>query len=122
MAWTDAFNPCCHHDDIDAVLLEGLLPVVGEDIPSDLRGTPVMFIHGDADPTPPSAIRPYYDQAKPPKYFLTIPGGDHSAVYRDAPAAPLVAQAALDFFDLHIKHRHEVLPSIRQLPGIEAHP
>jgi fermentation-respiration switch protein FrsA (DUF1100 family) len=123
VAWNDAFNSCCHRDGIDAVLLEGMLPVpLGGDFPSDLRGTPVMFIHGDADGTPPSAVKPYFDQAKPPKYFVTIPGGDHSAVYRDAPSEPLVAQAALDFFDLHLKHRHSVLASIRQLPGIDADP
>jgi predicted esterase len=123
VAWYDTFSSCCHKDDIDAVLVEGIVDLpIGGDLPDDLKGTPVMFIHGDADATPPSAIRPYYDQATPPKYFLTIPGGDHSAMYRNAPAEPLVAEAALDFFDLHIKHRHSMLLSLQRLPGMEADP
>jgi predicted esterase len=123
VAWYDTFSSCCHKDDIDALLVEGIVDLpIGGDLPDDLKGTPVMFIHGDADATPPSAIRPYYDQATPPKYFLTIPGGDHSAMYRNAPAEPLVAEAALDFFDLHIKHRRSMLLSLQRLPGMEADP
>jgi predicted esterase len=121
VAWNDTFNSCCHVDGVDAVLVEALLPVpLGGEFPRKLEGTPVMFIHGDADGTAPATIKPYFDKAEPPKYFLTIPGGDHSAMYRDAPAEPLVAQAALDFFDLHVKHRHSMLASLRRLPGIEA--
>jgi fermentation-respiration switch protein FrsA (DUF1100 family) len=122
VAFNDAFNSCCRKDEVDAVLIEGMVPVLplNGDFPDKYKGTPVMFIHGEGDSTPPSAVKPYFDDAEPPKYFLTIPGGDHSNMYRDAPTEPLVAQAALDFFDLHLKHRHELVGSIRRLPGMEA--
>ena len=123
-AFSAAFNSCCHLDGVDAVLIEGMVPALplNGDFPDKYKGTPVMFIHGENDAYPPSAVTPYFDQARSPKYFLTIPGGDHSAMYRNAPAWPQVAQAGLDFFDLHLKHRHELIGAIRKLPGIQADP
>jgi hypothetical protein len=56
-------------------------PLAGE-YSDDLKGTPVLFMHGDADLTPATVSRPAYDEAEAPKFFLSIPGGDHSAVYR----------------------------------------
>ena len=121
VAYGNGFNSCCHDDRIDAVLVEALLPVPldGEFTGDD---TPVMFVHGDADLAPPAVARPMFDQAESPKYFFTVPGGDHSAVYRDGPAAPQVAAAALAFFDLHLKDRDEALDTLTAIPGVEAVP
>jgi fermentation-respiration switch protein FrsA (DUF1100 family) len=118
-----AFNTCCHDDRIDAVLVQALMeiPLDGE-YEADLKGTPVMFMHGDADARPPGESHAVFDEAEPPKYFLTIAGGDHSQVYRSGPSTPLVAEAALAFFDLHIKDRDEALDRLEALPGIEAVP
>jgi fermentation-respiration switch protein FrsA (DUF1100 family) len=121
VAFGNAFNTCCHDDRIDAVLVQALLdvPLDGE-YAADLRGTPVMFMHGDADPTPPAESHGIFEEAEPPKYFLTIQGGDHSHVYRSGESAGLVAEAALAFFDLHLKDRDEALDTLEDVPGIEA--
>lgn len=123
VAFGNAFNTCCHDEGIDAVLVQALLdiPLNGE-YAAELKGTPVMFMHGDADPTPPAESHAIFDEAEPPRYFLTIQGGDHSNVYRGGPSAPLVAEAALAFFDLHIKDRDEARDTLNAFPGIEAVP
>jgi fermentation-respiration switch protein FrsA (DUF1100 family) len=120
VAFGTAFNTCCHDDRVDAVLVQALVnvPLAGEYAPG-LQGTPVMFMHGDADPTPPAEAYTTFEAAEPPKYFLTIAGGDHSNVYRSGEQAPLVAAAALAFFDLHVKGRDEALDTLEDLSGIE---
>ena len=104
------------------MLTEGLPVPPDRDDAADMEDMPVMFIHGDADPTPPAVSHAVFDEAEPPKYFLTIQGGDHSDAYRSGPSAPLVAEAALAFFDLHIKGRDEALDRLEALPTIEAVP
>ena len=123
VAFGTAFNTCCHHDDIDAALVQGLLPVpLDGEYADDLKGTPVMFMHGELDPTPPPVVHDMFEDASSPKYFLTIAGGDHSEAYRSGPPAPLVADAALAFFDLHVKGRAPALDTLDDLPGVEADP
>jgi fermentation-respiration switch protein FrsA (DUF1100 family) len=121
VAFGVAFNTCCHDDRVDAVLVQALVnvPLHGEYAP-ELKGTPVMFMHGDADPTPPAAAHTTFEAAESPKYFFTIPGGDHSNAYRSGPPAPQVAAAALAFFDMHVKHRDEALDTLNGIPSIEA--
>lgn len=92
---------------------------LGESTP-EAKGTPVMFMHGDADVTPAADVYATFDELEPPKYFLTIRGGDHSETYRSGPQAPLVASAALAFFDLHLKDRDEALETLEGLPSLEA--
>jgi fermentation-respiration switch protein FrsA (DUF1100 family) len=123
VAFGVAFNTCCHDDRVDAVLVQALVnvPLHGEYAP-ELKGTPVMFMHGDADPTPAAAAHTTFEAAEPPKYFLTLAGGDHSNAYRSGPPALQVAAAALSFFDLHIKHRDEALDTLVSTPSIEAEP
>jgi fermentation-respiration switch protein FrsA (DUF1100 family) len=121
VAFGVAFNTCCHDDRVDAVLVQALVnvPLHGEYAP-ELKGTPVMFMHGDTDPTPPAAAHTTFEAAESPKYFFTIPGGDHSNAYRSGPPAPQVAAAALAFFDMHVKHRDEALDTLNGIPSIEA--
>jgi pimeloyl-ACP methyl ester carboxylesterase len=123
VAFGVAFNTCCHDDRVDAVLAQALLnvPLDGE-YATKLKGTPVMFMHGDTDPTPAAAAHTTFEAAEPPKYFVTIPGGDHSNAYRSGPPTPQVAAAALAFLDLHIKQRHEALDTLEGMQGIEAEP
>lgn len=123
VAFGVALNICCHDDRVDAVLVQALLNVpLRSEYAEDLQGTPVMFMHGDADPTPAAAAHTTFEAAEPPKYFVTIPGGDHSNAYRSGPPAPQVASAALAFFDLHIKQRDEALDTLGGVQGIEADP
>lgn len=121
VAFAAAFNTCCHDDRVDAVLVEALLnvPLDGE-YASELKGTPVMFMHGDADLTPLAEAHATFEAAEPPRYFLPIPGGDHSGAYRSGESAPMVAAAALAFFDRHVKDRDDASDTLEAIPGIEA--
>ena len=122
VAMSSAFGACCGDARVDAVMSEALpAPLDGEDA-AETTDTPVMFIHGDADPTPPAVSHAVFETAESPKYFLTVAGGDHSEVYRNGPSAPLVAEAALAFFDLHIKGRDSALDRLTAVPAIEVGP
>jgi fermentation-respiration switch protein FrsA (DUF1100 family) len=124
VAYAVGFNTCCHDDRVDAVMVEGLIndfPLDG-DYAADLKGTPVMFMHGDADPTPIADIHAAFDAAEPPKYLLSIPGGDHSNAYRSGPSERQVATTGLAFFDLHLKDRAEALNTLQAAQGVEAIP
>jgi fermentation-respiration switch protein FrsA (DUF1100 family) len=123
VAYGDAFNTCCHFDDPDAVLLEALTPIPLAGKYSDsLKGTPVLFMHGDADQAQFANAHAVFDEQKSPRFFLTIPGGDHSQVYRDSPQTQMVADTALAFFDRYVKGRHQAGDSLDATPGIEAKP
>jgi fermentation-respiration switch protein FrsA (DUF1100 family) len=118
VAFATAFEDCCHDDRIDAALLEGTPVPLGQES-AGLAGTSVMFVQGDADGTPPAVPHAAYDAADPPKVFLTVPGGDHSRMYRDGPAAPAVARAALAFLDWRVKDRDAALDTLEDTPGVE---
>jgi len=121
VAFAVAFNSCCHDDRVDAVLIEGMpRPPAEGDVDDDLRGTPVLFMHGDADLTPIADVHAAFDAAEAPKYFLPLRGGDHSLAYRDGKPARLVATTALAFFDLHLKDRDQARDALEGAPGIEA--
>ena len=122
VALSSAFSPCCGDDRVDAVLTEALPVPPAGDVTGEMTGTPVMFIHGDADLIPPALSHAVFEAAEPPKFFLTVPGGDHSDAYRSGPSAPLVAEAALTFFDLHIKGRDSALDRLNAVPTMEAAP
>jgi fermentation-respiration switch protein FrsA (DUF1100 family) len=108
-----AFNTCCHDDRIDAVVLESVIPLPfkGGEYWDSLPATPSLFFHGDADTTfPIAAGRGVFQNAPPPKFFITIAGGGHTPPYRDGPPdARLVIQGSLDFFDRYLKDRDDAL-------------
>ena len=112
-----ASNTCCHDDRIDAVVLESVvpLPFVGGAYFGDLPATPVLFFHGDADGTfPIAAGRGVFQNARPPKFFVTIQGANHTPPYRDGPPDPrLVIQVSIDFFDRYLKDRPDALDRLR---------
>jgi alpha-beta hydrolase superfamily lysophospholipase len=112
------FNTCCDDDRIDAVVLESTIaaPFTGGKYFDDLPHTPVLFFHGDADPTfPYAAGHAVFEQAHSPKFFVTINGGTHSNPYRDGPPDfHLVAQASLDFFDRYLKNEKDALDRLRR--------
>ena len=124
VAYGVGFNTCCDDDRVDAVLVEGFLkiPLDGE-YTDDLKGTPVMFLHGTADFEYPIAhAKAEFDAAAPPKVFLTIDGGNHSEDFRVGPRAELAAQAALHFFDFALKDRDAALEALKGTAGVEAVP
>jgi dienelactone hydrolase len=123
VAYASAFNTCCHDERVDAVLAEGYpaeVPLDGEYDP-ELRGTPVMFMYGSLDNFMPAG-RTEFDRAEPPKYFLTLEGGDHSEVYRSGERSPEVAAVAKDFFDAHLRGDEGAIDRLRDVDGMEAEP
>ena len=117
-ALASGFNTCCHDKRVDAVVLESAIgpPFKGGTYFKGVPATPVLFFHGDADPEfPHAAGHDLFEQAKPPKFFVTIKGGGHTSPYRDGPPDfHLVAQASLDFFDRYLKDRKDALDRLRR--------
>jgi fermentation-respiration switch protein FrsA (DUF1100 family) len=123
-AYGTGFNTCCHDDRVDAVLAEAfpaLLPIGDGTYADDLKGTPLLMIHGTADVWYPLArAKQVYTDADPPKVFMTIDGADHSKDFREGPTAAAAATAALAFFDFTLKDRDEARDALVSLPGVEA--
>jgi predicted dienelactone hydrolase len=108
-------NSCCRDPRVRAaVSLAGSLqfnpgvpafPLAGYFTPP---AVPLLLVHGDAD-----TMNPYnrsvtaYAAATPPKYFLTIMGGDHRTPYQAKPATDPAARDVVavttDFLDQYVK-------------------
>lgn len=99
-------NTCCRDDRVDAVVMEsGIeLPLDGEYFTGD-DGPAIFFLYGDTDVNPLKSGRQLFEKATTPKLFMTVKGGDHSAMYREGEPAELVARATLAFFDRYLKDR-----------------
>lgn len=103
-----AFNTCCRDPRIGAGVLLAVDP------PTLYRGDyfvppspPVLFVHGDQDQDLPYAHgRLAYAKADPPKFFVTVLGGDHGS------AASLPAPI-VDFFDTYLKARPDGLARLK---------
>ena len=99
-----AFNTCCRDQRIGAGVLMAVDP------PTLYRGdyfvppaAPVLVIHGDRDESLPYAGgRRAFATADPPKFFLTVLGGDHGSA-----ASEVVVPATIDFFDTYLKGRRD---------------
>jgi hypothetical protein len=80
-----------------------------------------MLQHGSGDISfPISQARAELDKAEPPKFFVTLAGGDHSNAYRTGPLAERSAQTALHFFDFVLKDRSSALDELTVIEGVEA--
>ncbi len=68
---------------------------------------PLLMIHGTADGTVPySVTNGVYDAVGAPKVFITLPGQGHIPPYltgETSPAAKVVTDATVDFFDAELK-------------------
>jgi dienelactone hydrolase len=113
-----AFNTCCRDERIGAGVLMAVDP------PTLYHGdyfvppaAPVLVIHGDRDESLPYAGgRRAYETAGPPKFFLTVLGGDHSSA-----ASNVVMAATVDFFDTYLKKRPDGLKRLKadaDRPGV----
>ncbi len=79
--------------------------------------TPLLALHGEADSTVPyTAGVEAFERAGPPKYFVTLVEGQHTAPFRGATDA--IASAAtrttLDFFDRYLKGERDGLARLRR--------
>lgn len=98
------FNTCCRDERIEAaVVMSGvLLPFDGT---YDLSAVPLLALHGDADDSIPfERGHEPYDEAAPPKYFVTLRGAGHSPPYEDttSPHDDTVRDLTIAFWDAYL--------------------
>lgn len=109
-------NTCCRDDRIDAIVIMSVRPVPfdGEYFAPGLPDTPTLFFHGTRDQYFLfSDGRKVFDEAPPPKFFVTITDGSHSEPYRRGPPDPrLVADASIAFFDRYLDERDDALEDL----------
>jgi len=102
-----AANTCCHDQRVKAAaILSGREMPFGNGTFFTRIRTPLLLVHGDADTNVAYRDgRKAYADAPPPRFFLTLVGGDHSSPYDppDSPDAQLTARATLAFFDTFLK-------------------
>lgn len=88
------------------------VPLDGEYFTAD-DDPALLFIYGDTDVNAMTSGRGQFDRATEPKLFLTVKGGDHSAMFREGERADLVARATLAFFDRYLKDRDAALDELQ---------
>ncbi len=73
-------NTCCYDARVKAVIaVAGTTNFFRPGKQFGAPATPILFIHGDKDPTVPYGLGySAYQAAKPSKFFLTVIGGGHS--------------------------------------------
>jgi fermentation-respiration switch protein FrsA (DUF1100 family) len=85
---------------------------------------PLLLVHGDHDPTVPyQGSRDAFSSSAPPKFLVTLLGGDHIGPYFNiaGPAYAAVVRTTVDFFDTYLKGRHNALDRLKtdgQVPGV----
>lgn len=99
--WAVSFGSSTGDDRIDStVVFAGLtLPMPGGELePAD--GHPLLVLHGDADDVPVQLDLAPWDQAAPPKWFVTLHGAEHRIAFTDesSPWDDLVTRTVLDFW------------------------
>jgi predicted dienelactone hydrolase len=125
------FNSCC----IDARVRAGVVmagtapPFPGGTYFTGIH-TPVLVVHGVADPTVPFAEgRTIFTNALPPKMMLTVPASDvpsadHARPYvgtenRPLPDTRVVMATTLGFFDRYLRDDRDALGRIRKAVDAE---
>jgi len=99
--WAVSFDTAMRDERIDStVVFAGLtwpMPGGGLDLDS---GLPLLVLHGDADDLPLDADLAAYEQAAPPKWFVTLLGAEHRIAFTDEPSPydELVTRTVLDFW------------------------
>ena len=112
------YSGCCRDKRIDAAIEMSGIPGVVEPAANYFHGTntPLLAVHGDADP-----IVPYqtdvdgFANAKPPKFFLTFLGGGHISPFLGGPGVDAVAleKATVDFWDRYLKNDTAALGQLK---------
>lgn len=120
-----AGHTCCHDPRIKAaVVLAGGELFGAIDFWIGIR-TPMLYVHGDADPVVGYKFgQDAYDHTPPPRFLLTVLGGDHARPYKGSvgdPQARVVVTATLDFFDAYLGGHAEELDRLAgdgNVPGV----
>lgn len=123
------FNSCCRDPRIKAaVSIDGLDLPFPDGVYFTGPPRPLLVIHGTADQTIPySAGQQTYEDASPPKYFLTLIGAPHTSFHQTndpnsprKPWQPVIVSTVTDFFDHYLKDQPTLsqLKTDAQVPGV----
>jgi predicted dienelactone hydrolase len=125
------FNTCCVDRRIRAgVVMAGVQPPVPGGTYFTGMHTPLLVVHGVADPTVPFAEgRRIFTDALPPKMMLSVPASDvpsadHARPYvgtedRSLPDTRVVIATTVGFFDRYLRDDQEALGRIRKAVDAE---
>ena len=128
LAWTE--NTCCRDPRVDAaVIIDGTETNFGHGKFFEGRTTPILVLHGTADKTIPySAGKKIYEDAKPPKFLVSLIGAPHVSFQQlglpgqKPPKWENVdVQTVLDFLDGELNHSSAALrrlAAVGQQPGL----
>lgn len=112
-------NTCCRDGRIDAAVVMSGDPIAFPTGRVDFGpAPPLLFVHGDADPTVPyvSSVNAY-NAAHAPKGLLAVVHGDHGApVNPQGPGFSSVVAATTAFFAAYLKHDAGALDLLRRAP------
>jgi fermentation-respiration switch protein FrsA (DUF1100 family) len=102
------YSGCCRDKRIDAAVEMSGIPAVVEPAANYFHGvnTPLLAVHGNADPIVPyQADVNGFANAKPPKFFLTFLGGGHVSPFLGGTGAAALAlqKTTVDFWDRYLK-------------------
>ncbi len=126
LAWTE--NTCCLDPRVDAaVIIDGTETKFGSGKFFKGRTTPILVLHGTADKTIPySAGKKIYEDAKPPKYLVSLIGAPHVSfqqleLSRQKPPKweSVDVHTVLDFLNGELNHN---LAALRQLARVGQQP
>jgi dienelactone hydrolase len=101
-----AYNSCCRDRRVDAAVVLAGFAGGFEGSWFDGPPVPLLAIHGDQDRTVAYALGvSAFEDAKPPKYLVTIVGGNHSDDMHGGatPGQRMVAAAIADFLDAYLR-------------------
>jgi predicted dienelactone hydrolase len=100
-----AYNSCCQDPRIDAAVpISGLALPFGNGTFFTGPAVPLLLIHGTDDHTVPyQGSVNAFEQAAPPKYFMTLIGAPHTPFF--GPWGPPIDDTVVAFFDKYLRHR-----------------
>jgi predicted esterase len=119
LAWSE--DTCCEDPLLDAaVVFDGIQAPFGKGSYFAGRTVPLLVLHGTADKTLPyKGGQQIYEDAKPPKFFVSLIGAPHTSFLQtfDAKLKPPVwehvdVQSVLDFLSIELDHSSSALKTL----------
>jgi dienelactone hydrolase len=111
-------NTCCRDPRVKAaVAMAGDIVSFPGGEYTNKRTPPLLLLHGDQDQTVPyQGSRDAFSMGAPPKFLVTLLGGDHDGPFLNSssPAFQAVVATTLDFFDTYLKGKRNELGHIRR--------
>jgi predicted dienelactone hydrolase len=111
-------NTCCRDPRVlAAVAMAGDTVSFPGGVYTNERTPPLLLLHGDQDQTVPyQGSRAAFSMGAPPKFLVTVLGGDHAGPFLDSssPAFRAVVATTLDFFDTYLKGKRNELGHIKR--------